>query len=612
MEECFMKKTFLLWLTVMLTFGMTLVSCGGEDEEGPPIYTVTFKDATGSTTLATVGKVLPGKTIQEVLSWENEYQSVEKVDTKLEELFSTDVNTVKEGWFDQDDNRVLADIPITKDLTVTPKFFVIPETDVIAIASDAASIAAFDITLSHINEGPPDRTGGYKYFRLTGDPVADHVYQISFSFDIKKKDTQDAVKFKGLGIQSSMDRYSSGVDWYKLGAADSVYSSGTYETKIANKVAAGKEALTEKAFKFIIDNAVSSAIGDVVTVTITDLTITDLGEQLNAVFKANGGTGDDVTVAVNKGDAVALASIPTFTNAGKYLKGWSTAASGDPQVDPYYEPINADTTYHAIWVNGTEEEGYWVKNLGTDLAQNIDLADYPADTYIEFVFPKYPLNDGIGAIAEVWNGWETINSPSSDIGEFRPRYLIKTLKAKASALSKPTLVNLVGNWKGEGGSSTEINLITFNGPAPTILTLGANGQYGYQVTIPSPEGVANGKTYTITYTFTLDKPVNTLQFAASNASWATTSDGYYRLHDYTRVSPAPTVTDDVAVYAADTEYTGSFDMAIIGDGTDKIAITSALLATDTGVDEDGNKIASASNAAKAVFSVLSIVEKVAE
>jgi hypothetical protein len=37
MEECFMKKTFLLLLTVMLTFGMTLVSCGGEDDEGPKI-----------------------------------------------------------------------------------------------------------------------------------------------------------------------------------------------------------------------------------------------------------------------------------------------------------------------------------------------------------------------------------------------------------------------------------------------------------------------------------------------------------------------------------------------------------------------------------------------
>jgi hypothetical protein len=594
----FMKKTFLLLLTVMLAFGMTLVSCGGDDE-GPSTYTVTFID--GDTTLKTIGKILPGKTLKEVATL-GDYDSVEKIDAALEDVLSPTEYTVKEGWFDQDGNRVTADTPISKSLTVTPKFTPIPEADAIAIDSADVDIPAFDLTLSHISENPADRASAYKYFRITGNLTANHVYEISFAYDIKKKGTTDAATFRAIGVQASFDRYSDGVSWWN----DPAVSTGNYTTKVVNKdkavIEKSKTALKDKAFKFVIDNSTNVAVGDEITVTITDLTITDLGEQVNVVFNANGGTDEDVSVAVNKGDAVSFFDIPTFTNTGKYLKGWSTDISGTPQVDPYYEELNTDVTYYAIWVNAAEEEGgYWVKQLGTDLAQGIDLSDYPEDAYIEFVFPTYPFNDGIGAISEEWTGWETINSPSSNIGEFRPRYLIKTLKAKATALGKSTLVNLVGNWKSSSNqSSTAINLITFNGPAPTILTIGTNGEWGYQVTIPPPDGIANGKTYTLTYTFTLNKQVSTLQVVALNSSWSATSE-YLRLQDYDRVTPAP---DANGIYAANTEYTGSLDMAITEDGTDKIAITSALL--------DGEITASADNAAKIVFSVMTMKEKVVE
>ncbi|MDR0411551.1 MAG: hypothetical protein LBH75_06220, partial [Treponema sp.] len=219
-----MKKAFLLLLTVALSFGMVFVSCGGDDDEGPTIYTVTFTN--GNTVVAVKA---PAKG-----TLGDKYPSDEDLGVPADTGFVSDAQyKVFTGWRDQDGNGVHAWTPIQKDLTVQPTFYEIPATDAITVGTDAPQTVTLKL---EADASSATRIRGHKYFRLaqSGGLQADHVYKVQADYTITSP-----TGFHFVSFNASLDQYGWHADWL-----NDLTTSGSVSISIPNKVPADSKNQT--------------------------------------------------------------------------------------------------------------------------------------------------------------------------------------------------------------------------------------------------------------------------------------------------------------------------------------------------------------------------------
>ena len=96
------------------------------------------------------------------------------------------------------------------------------------------------------------------------------------------------------------------------------------------------------------NNTVTIKSGSYGNIEITCYFITD---YKTVTFKANGGTGDDVTQYVGTDIETALKA-NTFTRDTMYFAGWSTTAEGEVEYeDGAMITVTEDTTLYAVWTD---------------------------------------------------------------------------------------------------------------------------------------------------------------------------------------------------------------------------------------------------------------------
>jgi hypothetical protein len=256
-------------------------------------------------------------------------------------------------------------------------------------------------------------------------------------------------------------------------------------------------------------------------------TLTIVGTPLTATtatFKANGGTGADVVVDVNLGDAVSVAAVPTtFTNTGKLLKGWSTSSGGTPQVDPTAATLNAAAVYHAIWV---DDDKVWEVTVG----DAITFADWADDDYVEVTLTVKAGESnpgsgwGLGAFQNAaYANVIEFKTPDATGTEFKVKYLIATLKAIIGESSTQVAV-----W--HNSYNHTVKKITYTAPPAGITVRLIQDQYS-----PSPQwretlstlGLTIAATkYKVTITGTSDKALDAVQITFRNSTWGGNYSGY--------------------------------------------------------------------------------------
>jgi hypothetical protein len=576
-----MKKVSLLVLLAALAAlaGMVFIGCDdGNDKEDPPTsYTVTFKN--GDKTLAVTADV--------DAALDTAWPTDDALEAVFGEIVSDTEFKVNEGWFDQDGKRFIKDTPVTKNLTVSPKWYEIPAADTLLVGTSNASEGTplvVELTLSHVNDNPAARAGAYKFYRIGGTAVPEnHILQIDAEYTITLKGGDESIEPHFIGFQASIDRYGWSLAWDQ---------KSPLSQKIQKKVAGGKTAFVDNAIKLLVDQAESvAAIGDVLTVTFTKLDITDIGEPLTVTFKANGGTEADVVKDVYAGDAVSFLSTPKFTNASKVLKGWSTSASGTPQVDPTITTLTANTEYHAIWADA---EFKVALGPGNNVA---DFATWADDDYLEYVITDITSVGNVGSFStgDSWDGALGMFGPASAAevpadGIVVLRFLVSSLKSHYSVTS--TRCNF---WS---GTHTETNRVAWSDPSsePKVFgPLGNNGEYGWQSMFTSGAlevgtQLTKDEVYAFTYTYTSDVDIDQVNlFFLDNSS--ANSYGWDMLTGY--VGIGTTVT-------ANTPISGSVDITIT--------------ATASGTDSDANKFvltagATTASAPTLTFTTFTLVKK---
>jgi uncharacterized repeat protein (TIGR02543 family) len=500
----FMKKTFLLLLTIMLSFSMALVSCGGDDDEsGPTVYTVTFKSIEGGT-LAEI-RVAASGTLGE------KYPGDETLGVPANTGFISDAQyKVFTGWRDQDGNGVHAWTPIKKNLTVTPTFYEIPEADTITVGTDAPQ----DVTIKLEADASATRIRGHKYFRLVQDGglQSNHVYKVEADYTIT-----NPTGFHFVSFTASLDQYGWHADWL-----NDLTTEGSINVSIPNKVpgnSTNQTAYLDDALHFFVDfgqddETAAASAGQEITVTFSKLLVTDEGPPPVVTFDVNGGDGANVLIETTNGKLFNASELPPLAKEGKVLKGWSTSSTGTPQVDPTLIQVEGNTTYYAIWA---DQE--WVTSLGTgNQIQNIPVSTFDDDAYIEVVYEGAGSPGtiyGLGALCDSgWTGKISIYTPPTaltpveGVVTFKVRFLVSTVKA---AVGDTLIIN---NWEntlpGVGA-----NLITFTEP-PEVPDIPADA-----VVIWNAGDGLTGWTLP-TYQFTVTEGTDgSLKFAFGEGTYAT-------------------------------------------------------------------------------------------
>jgi uncharacterized repeat protein (TIGR02543 family) len=444
----FMKKTFLLLSVIALSLSFTLTSCGGEDEDGPSIYTVTFKNI-GGETVATEKAPAKG-------TLGDKYPSDETLGVPADVGFVSDTQyKVFTGWRDQDGNVVRPWTPIQKDLTVKPTFYEIPAEDTVTVGTSATPNVTFKLETDDVE----NRIRGHKYFRLVqeGGLQSGHVYKIEADYTITSP-----TGFHFVSFSASLDQYGWHADWL-----NDLTTAGSVSISIPNSVPADSKnqtAYKDDALHFFVDfgqadTTAAAFAGQSITVAFTKLLVTDEGAPPVVTFNVNGGDGANVVIETTNGKKFGASELPSPTKTDKVFKGWSSDATGTAQVDPTTIAVMGDTTYYAIWA---DQE--WVISLGTgSQIEGIPVSTFNDDDYIEVVFggtspgPNY----GVGALADgKWAGQININTPPTALPEgeitWKVRFLVKTVKA---AVGDTLVINTWGDFVATGA-----NRITFVEP----------------------------------------------------------------------------------------------------------------------------------------------------
>jgi hypothetical protein len=303
----FMKKTFLLLLTVMLAFSMTLVSCGGDDE-GPSVN----KLPTGTDAVIKLATEYIGD-ISGVIEPENagEGWCFEKIFTISDETFALG---------DQ--------FKVTLTLGTGANKF-----NQVFISS---SVDAFNYKGS--------RDGNWQ---STGEGINRTVLvkTVQLYNDVDEKDETAEPKLSTAAKDDDGN--------------DNTAIDPPYEAKLRIRFKTGGGS-----------NATGFEEGEAVTVKIKSLKAEKLApaSTYTVTFKTNGGTPtEDVFVSVDaiapdydgtkdvhNYDVIPAASIPTLTPPeGKSSGGWSTTKDDINTLFVTTTPITADTVLYALWVEPT-------------------------------------------------------------------------------------------------------------------------------------------------------------------------------------------------------------------------------------------------------------------
>ncbi|MDR0644003.1 MAG: InlB B-repeat-containing protein [Treponema sp.] len=455
-----MKKTFLLLLTVMLAFGMTLVSCGGDDE-GPSTYTVTFID--GTETITTVTKVLEGKTVG----------SVPALDTHDG---GAEYNTF-DAWYDAETggNKVdLSTTPINKNLTVYARYFDASSNEALTVGSNAEDPIEVEVTMTDdVTRDGTAASRGYYYFKFDDSSIAaGEVVSIDFNFSITKQDGSAVTEtIHQFGFQSSLDNYQ----WTETDSGSLKWDTGGAGADINAKFRKGgdqtekQHALNDKLLRFVVHNADGIAVGTKLKVTFNTLNIENLGEPFTVTFKANGGVGDDVAVEVYNGERIASNAIPVFTKTGQEIYGWATSATATSadKINLSSYTVDANVTLYAIWATAT------TTSIGTtDTALTATVLDTLADDSILLITVTGTANPGngwgIGKLCynvDTWPdvvGLAEIKTPDAESLTFTVSYSIGDIKAARAASANTTADIVVNVWSTFSVSDISVTSFTFN------------------------------------------------------------------------------------------------------------------------------------------------------
>jgi hypothetical protein len=457
----FMKKTFLLLSVIALSLGFTLTSCGGEDEDGPTSYTVTFID--GTEEIATA-KVLEGKTVGSIPALDAHDGSTEY--------------HVFDAWYDAETGGNKVDTSstlINQNLTLYARYIDASSNVALTVGANTEGIASsIEVTMTDdvTRDGTP-ASRGYYYFKFDDKDIkAGDVVSIDFKFSITKADDSELGEGESIhqfGFQSSLDNYN----WTESDSGSLKWDVGGAGANINAKFRKGgdqtatRKALNDKLLRFVVHNADGIAVGTKLKVTFETLTIENIGAPATVTFKANGGAGEDKEVTVYNGEKIASSDIPVFTNTDKEIYGWATSATAgkDGKVNLSDYSVTADVTLYAIWATAATE------SLGSaQTALTAEILDGLSDDSIMVVTISGTATPGagwgIGKLCYNEEGWPDISglaeikTPDATSLTFTVSYSIGDIKTARAASTYPTAGIVVNEWA-DNLSVSDISITSF-------------------------------------------------------------------------------------------------------------------------------------------------------
>ena len=322
-----MKKCGIILIAVMALLVLVFTGCNTDATKDGEKVTITFKN--GNTTITT-----------------KEVAIDSAIGIANMPSFPTETGKTFSGWKDEENKPFTGVTIVTTALTVTAQWQeVAPLPSSLAIDAVSAVSGGINGTITDL----PNSSGlGFvTSIPLTGVTVAEGE-RLEISFKIS-----GAANFHQVQIAASVDNFAYHTEadpWGNNGYDNEAERSAT--------ITATAEAAAELAIKISVKQGFNSvAEGDIVVVTIKDLTVKKLVAAVNrtVTFNPNDGVENAATVTVPDGQKVAAGDIPVFTApADKAFKYWNTASDGTGTI--YVDnnaltalTINADATFYAIW-----------------------------------------------------------------------------------------------------------------------------------------------------------------------------------------------------------------------------------------------------------------------
>ena len=197
------------------------------------------------------------------------------------------------------------------------------------------------------------------------------------------------------------------------------------------------------------------------------------------LYKANGGSGSDVTQKFNSGDTATIKS-NSFTRSYYTFSKWNTASNGTGISYNANESYNnrANLTLYAIWIATTYTCTYKANGgSGSDVTQSYSVENKPAVKGEIFVRANYRLS----AWTETSTGGGTVCTVGAPTGTYFP--LPNTLYAKWSAITYSDWAYSYGySWSSSSTSGNTIYIYyTYEYTVSVKITSGYGHTYSFGI-----------------------------------------------------------------------------------------------------------------------------------